>query len=547
MKISKYYITYIALFFLLFTSCSKDEIEPTGLEGQDKIGLQFGALLNDFSRSSKQQAVPNCLDTDIADLLDPSYVKVALKHQPSEEWVAGINGDEGDFITVGVVWSNAKGWITVESPLLELPGGAYSLEYFMVYNSADQLLWVAPHEGGSFEDYVEDALPINFNLAGGADGGEKKYLNVQVLCFDERQEDAYGYLFFDFEVVTTDSYCIFVNYCEDNIHYPAKFSVEAWKYNGQDKVGSPLTINGSTMNTVNEDPWRATVLCFSLPPLSGDMSYWIEVTIQSVNGLYTYNGPVPTFAYELSQEDYANQTGYEHLRWDCPPPTSDPCIGGPDADGDNIPDRCDECDLGPNDDADDDEIFDACDNCPEDPNRDQTNSDNDSHGDVCDNCPDIDNEDQADADGDGIGDLCDFGDPGNGDACGTAFMKGDLKLNEVTNSSNWGWYHYFTSNGDPSFPIYAGAGQNDISKGTLVGYVNLDISDDEVEVDIELLNDFSMSVSHIYYKSTEPTKNAPGKFGNTMDHNPAVNQYTKTFDRLDSFYLIVHLEVCNDD
>jgi len=58
-------------------------------------------------------------------------------------------------------------------------------------------------------------------------------------------------------------------------------------------------------------------------------------------------------------------------------------------------------------DADGDEIRDDCDNCPNTANTLQEDGDDDCVGDVCDNCPADSNPDQADGDGDGWGDACD--------------------------------------------------------------------------------------------------------------------------------------------
>jgi len=126
-------------------------------------------------------------------------------------------------------------------------------------------------------------------------------------------------------------------------------------------------------------------------------------------------------------------------------PTPVPSEG--DADGDGVPNTCDNCPVLANTDqadADHDGAGDACDpcldrdgdgfgepdapgnschadNCPQEANPSQTDSDGDGVGDACDGCPQASDPSQADADHDGIGDACDactdrdqdaFGDPG---------------------------------------------------------------------------------------------------------------------------------------
>jgi len=65
-----------------------------------------------------------------------------------------------------------------------------------------------------------------------------------------------------------------------------------------------------------------------------------------------------------------------------------------DADGDGVPNHCDQCPSG----------------------NDAVDGDADGVADACDNCPLLANPDQADADGDGVGDACE---PGGGCSCAT--------------------------------------------------------------------------------------------------------------------------------
>jgi hypothetical protein len=75
MKNFKLYLSAVAVFAMLFTSCSKDETNPS-IEGE-KATLTFGALVNDLvaNRAASKQAVadlPQCTDDA------PAYVEIAL-------------------------------------------------------------------------------------------------------------------------------------------------------------------------------------------------------------------------------------------------------------------------------------------------------------------------------------------------------------------------------------------------------------------------------------------------------------------------------------
>ncbi|MGZ3419311.1 MAG: thrombospondin type 3 repeat-containing protein [Polyangiales bacterium] len=117
--------------------------------------------------------------------------------------------------------------------------------------------------------------------------------------------------------------------------------------------------------------------------------------------------------------------------------------GGPDADGDGVPDAKDNCDTVKNPDQkdtdtdgkgdacdtddDNDGILDTKDNCDLVKNKTQVDTDKDGKGDACDddidgdkilnamdNCPLVKNADQKDTDGDGKGDACETDDDADG-------------------------------------------------------------------------------------------------------------------------------------
>ncbi|WP_051931112.1 thrombospondin type 3 repeat-containing protein [Gillisia sp. Hel_I_29] len=394
MKNFKFLIAFAAMIILLFTYCSKDDVNDQNSEtNSELVSISFDAVLKDFNTNrslTKQNQladIPECLDNV------PSKVRVALKDSEGA-WVSMANGDAGEFIEIPVIANDEGGWMTKESADLELPPGDYTLEYFAVLDTDNNVLWIAPRENddygpANFANFVSDALPIAIDLRAGV----KKYIDVEVLCYDERMADEYGYLFFDFSQVDVITLCLFGNYCDvTGRHYPARFSVEAWIFSGDladPKLGEPLT-NGMLTNETGiyedtEDAF-ARPLCIALPNSSDEDTYYIEIKLLGFEGVYTDpEVPVETLVItdtEILDLYNGESNTYYHFRIGCE--ETEECANDMDCDG----------------------IADDVDNCPMKANADQTDTDGDGVGDVCDNCVNIANADQVDADQDGIGDAC---------------------------------------------------------------------------------------------------------------------------------------------
>ncbi|SDS81143.1 Thrombospondin type 3 repeat-containing protein [Gillisia sp. Hel1_33_143] len=403
MKNFNKYLSGLAIIALLFTSCSKDENNMTDDADKNLSSLSFGAVLNDFvSKRAELKAhlsdVPSCSDGV------PAYVQVALKN--GDTWVAGQNGDEGGFIQIPIAGSgdyNDDGvvsWFTKESSDLELTAGTYSLEYFGVLDSEMNVLWIAPRENddygpANFQNFVDDALPISIDLRSGV----KKYVDVEVICYDERFADEYGYLFFDFNTVDVITFCTFGNYCnESGRHFPAHFNINAWKYSGdpESPKGESL-ISEAQMNEVgiydNNDAYAKPV-CIALPDRKGVVDeYYIEITLLDFNNVYDADeGVIRQFVVTdaevlaLYNQESGNNT-YYHFREGSlcgeDTPMFDSTGGGNGG----------ECDLQDDDaDCDNDGILNGDDNCPSNSNSNQADLDGDNIGDICD----------LDIDGDGV-------------------------------------------------------------------------------------------------------------------------------------------------
>ncbi|MFD0975780.1 hypothetical protein [Salinimicrobium gaetbulicola] len=610
MKKFKFFIAFMGVFALLFFACSKDEnnVDPT----DEKATLSFGAIVQDLANKSANKQtdlgdIPECTDDA------PAYVHIVLM-QGESEVVGALDSPFQVDLVAGQVF-------TKEVPELELEPGTYSLEHFSVYNSSGDLIWIAP-KGGVMADFVDFPLPLSINL----EAGVKKYVDVSVLCYDDRDVNQYGYLFFELDANKAFEFCFFANYCPpdgDGRHYTANYSVNIWL--GTDNTGTPLYTSETPVTGQNNvGDYFAEPACFVLPA-NADLNeayLYYEVTLLDWPGNYGTVAPNTVISGVLTAQDVIDnfdgedKVNFEHLRFNC---DDTPC---PDGDGDGVCDNDDNCPAVPNPDqadndqdgignvcddtpdgdepcaakggdSDGDGICDDDDNCPNDANQYQEDTDNDGIGNVCDdtpggdnpcdarggdsdgdgicddddNCPNTSNPDQDNRDADAWGDVCDLCPdqasemneecPEMGMGCDTAYMFGDQELNDDAlgyNGNNWGWglyvdgvgfeEDYFVGDNTWEFPFYAGAGQNDTSKGWQAGIVQLVLGDDGVTVQIILNDGVTIDGSHIWISEDGwPDKRAPGQFN--YNYNAENSTKPHNYDVEAPFYLIVHGGVCN--
>lgn len=265
MKNYKRCLAGLAIFALLFSSCSKEENSAAPMD-PEMASLSFGAILEDFeSNRTTRQALddlPACSNDD------PAYVMIILSKDGSN-----VVGNTQLPFRIDLATNQM---FTVEVPELELTPGTYSLDYFAVHNEDGVLIWLAP-TGELFSEYFDNPMPMQIELQAGV----KKYVEVSVLCFDNRLVNEYGYLFFEVNAVEVIDFCIFGNYCDESgRHYPAEFSVNVWAY--EDGVrGSNL--HSEIVNNVEPDEngdFAGTSVCVSLPDVLGvDDEYYFEVTL----------------------------------------------------------------------------------------------------------------------------------------------------------------------------------------------------------------------------------------------------------------------------
>uniref|UniRef100_UPI0025EF23FB hypothetical protein n=1 Tax=Methanohalobium sp. TaxID=2837493 RepID=UPI0025EF23FB len=179
------------------------------------------------------------------------------------------------------------------------------------------------------------ALPLNFDLR----AGSKKYVDVEVLCFDDRDVNLYGYQFFDLVPVPLIKFCLFGNFCpsEEGRHYVAGYSVNVWS--GNDNTGNELYTN--VINDVDMDEetgdYYSDPLCFFLPDTDGVDTYYFEISIESTDeydtddeGEIILSGSITDDEIKLFYNEETGAMDYYHFNYGCggdnPPPFDDPRV-----------------------------------------------------------------------------------------------------------------------------------------------------------------------------------------------------------------------------
>ena len=322
MKNFKISIAWLAVLALIFTSCSKEE-SGVVTDDQELIQVTFGSLMNDFNSQNKQAEPGECSEAD------PAYVHVAITDS-NGDYIGeddGLDIPDVNFIPIDLKWNSAMSvWETVYTDALALPAGDYTLQYFTVFDADDNVIWVAPRVEGAYGSNVDYPLPQDFVL----EAGTKPYITVDVLCYIPRNEDAYGYLFFDINPFpVTNNYCFFVNFCDDATgrDYPAYFSVDVWTEGYESGIhvidGATNAIDASGANPA------ASVLCVPLPELYDDDTYFVTVTVWNHADLGYTADAMDYMQFEISQADIDAQLEmtprYDHVRFEC---GEDPGNGG---------------------------------------------------------------------------------------------------------------------------------------------------------------------------------------------------------------------------
>jgi hypothetical protein len=140
--------------------------------------------------------------------------------------------------------------------------------------------------------------------------------------------------------------------------------------------------------------------------------------------------------------------------------------------------------------------------------------------------------------------------------CETAYAFGDTYANcflyiPGVNSNNWGWSNGPVGAGTYSWPLYAGAGRCDISKGTLVGNLEVNYTPPVATVTWVMIDGFVLNETHLFVgNQILPIKNnkfttAPGQFPYKHEGLNGVITDSYTIDGLSGLiYIAAHSEAC---
>lgn len=269
----QYHVCLLGVILLFFTGCSKEENVSN-----EKSSISFELLLRDLisdKQNNKQQSynLPEC------SAAQPIFVDIVLSKDGVE-----VRGTSAEPLRL-FMNSDGESLFTQESAELELEPGQYSLDYFRVLDGGENVIWAAPVNNGSsgFANFVDNPLPLQINLGAGV----KKYVEVDVLCFEDRFVNQFGYLFFGLDASEAIEFCIFGNFCLENGRHAeaASYKVSVWSYSGNTESPKGQNLYSDLENGIIVTDYEdysetsAEPLCLVLPDREGADEYYFEITI----------------------------------------------------------------------------------------------------------------------------------------------------------------------------------------------------------------------------------------------------------------------------
>lgn len=276
---NKKLLLLLMLLCFFLSSCSTEESE-NNTPVPEKATLVLGAVLNKTISefTLKQQLNGYC------DSLVPAFANVVISQE--SELVAGTM-DEPMRMKISGNPSSTGGYFMDDSSTLILNPGSCVLEHFSILNDAGDIIWIAPIQSdnnSAIANLVSNPLPMVIDLQ----SGEQQYVNVEVVCFDDRILNSYGYVFSEIETTQAIEFCIFGSLCDENGRHQEfiQYQVSAWKYSGDEEnpKGENLYTNleNEVFVTDYEDhaETSSVPLCFSLPDSQGEDLYFLEIALK---------------------------------------------------------------------------------------------------------------------------------------------------------------------------------------------------------------------------------------------------------------------------
>ncbi|WP_278245025.1 DUF7507 domain-containing protein [Proteiniclasticum ruminis] len=129
-----------------------------------------------------------------------------------------------------------------------------------------------------------------------------------------------------------------------------------------------------------------------------------------------------------------------------------------------------------------------------------------------------------------------------------------IPINTLVANAKWGWANGPLPEGSYIFPIYTGAGQNDISKGLLAGKLYVEYYNKLVTLRYEMEPGFSLKKIHLYVGETPLPVKKTGKTSvytadpGQLPYKPVIKDQTTSFTyeitlkKAGSIYIAAHSE-----
>jgi hypothetical protein len=138
-------------------------------------------------------------------------------------------------------------------------------------------------------------------------------------------------------------------------------------------------------------------------------------------------------------------------------------------------------------------------------------------------------------------------------SCDAATCFLDIVDEDGTGFNRWGWSNGPFGSGTYYFDIYAGAGQCDLSKGTLVGLLTLDYDGATATVTYNTCGTYTMDEAHVYVGNEILARDvngdytvAPGQYPVVADDLDGATTYSTSFSVTGDIYIVAHAVVVGD-